>query len=277
LGKVEPIKRETSTARNRIVAAAVVLVAVGIILAVLIGDLIEDVILEGAPLNIPVLSDLFAYIAQGTLNVISSSGYLGVFFLMFLENTSLPIPSEVVLPFSGYLAAQGGMNLWLVIAISTVAGVLGAAVDYYIGFFLGLEGVKRAQYLPIQQKHLDSAAKWFNKYGSFAVFGSRLIPGFRTIISFPAGILHMSLAKFLSLTAIGCFLWDAILAYAGFYAGTHLQATISAVRYLSIIAIITVPVAVAVWYIVNRRRRKNNAAGKAASLATGTESSKFLS
>ncbi len=257
LGKAEPEKNAASTARNRVVATAIVLVAVGIILAVLIGDLIEDVILEGAPLNIPVLSALFSYISEATLSVISASGYLGVFFLMFLENTSLPIPSEVVLPFSGYLAAQGGMNLWLVIIISTVAGVLGAAVDYYIGFFLGLEGVKRAQYLPIQQKHLDSAVKWFNKYGSMAVFGSRLIPGFRTIISFPAGILHMNLTKFLSLTAIGCLFWDAILAYAGFYAGIHLQATISAVRYLSIVAIITIPVAVAVWYLVNKRRHKN--------------------
>jgi membrane protein DedA with SNARE-associated domain len=256
LGKVEPEKRETSIARNKIVATAIVLVAVGIILAVLIGDLLEDVILESAPLNIPVLSALFSYISEGTLSVISSLGYLGVFFLMFLENTSLPIPSEVVLPFSGYLAAQGNMNLGLVIAISTVAGVLGAAVDYYIGVFLGLEGVKRAQYLPIQQKHLESAVKWFNKYGSFAVFGSRLIPGFRTIISFPAGILHMNLAKFLSLTALGCLFWDTLLAYVGFYAGTHLQATISAVRYLSIIAIIIIPIAIAVWYLLNKRRRK---------------------
>jgi membrane protein DedA with SNARE-associated domain len=257
LGKAEKEKRVASAARNRVIATTIVLVAVGIVLAVLIGDLIEDVILEGAPLNVPVLSALFTYISEATLSVISSLGYAGVFFLMFLENTSLPIPSEVVLPFSGYLAAQGSMNLWLVIAISTVAGVLGAAVDYYIGFFLGLEGVKRARYLPIQQKHLDSAVKWFDKYGSLAVFGSRLIPGFRTVISFPAGILRMNLAKFLSLTAVGCLFWDAILAYAGFYAGNHLQATISAVRYLSIAAIITIPVAVAVWYLVNRRRRKN--------------------
>jgi membrane protein DedA with SNARE-associated domain len=175
---------------------------------------------------------------------------------MFLENTSLPIPSEVVLPFSGYLAAQGNMNVWLVIVISTVAGVLGASVDYYIGFFLGLEGVKRERYIPIRREHLESAAKWFSKYGAFAVLGSRLIPGFRTVISFPAGIMHMNLVKFLSLTAIGCLFWDAILAYAGFYAGSHLQATISAVRYLSIVAITVVPIAVAVWYLVNKRRRK---------------------
>lgn len=254
LGKVEKEKRAASNARNRVIATAIVLVAVGIALAVLIGDLIEDVILEGAPLNVSVLSALFTYISESTLNIISSFGYLGVFFLMFLENTSLPIPSEVVLPFSGYLASQGSMNLWLVITISTVAGILGATVDYYIGFFLGLEGVKRARYLPIQQKHLDSAVNWFSKYGSLAVFGSRLIPGFRTVISFPAGILRMNLAKFLSLTALGCLFWDALLGYAGFYTGTHLQATISAVRYLSIAAIITIPIAIAIWYLVNKRR-----------------------
>ncbi len=80
-------------------ATAIVLVVVGIVLAVILGDLIEDVVLEGAPLQIPLLSSLFSYIADGALSVISTSGYLGVFFLMFLENTSLPIPSEVVLPF----------------------------------------------------------------------------------------------------------------------------------------------------------------------------------
>jgi membrane protein DedA with SNARE-associated domain len=256
LGKAETGKRESSPTRSRIVATAIVLVAVGIVLAVIIGDLVEDVVLEGAPLQIPLLSSLFSYIADGTLYVISTSGYLGVFFLMFLENTSLPIPSEVVLPFSGYLAAQGNLNLWLVIALSTVAGVLGAMVDYYIGFVLGLEGVKRARYLPVQQKQLDAAVKWFNKYGALAVLGSRIIPGFRTVVSFPAGIMHMNLKKFLSLTAVGCFVWDVVLAYAGFYAGTHLQATISAVRYLSIAAIIAVPAAVAVWYLVNRRRSR---------------------
>jgi membrane protein DedA with SNARE-associated domain len=270
LGKTETEKREASTTRNKTVATALVLVAAGIILAVLIGDLIEDVVLEGAPLNIPILSGLFTYIADGTLNVISSLGYSGVFFLMFLENTSLPIPSEVVLPFSGYLAAQGNMNLWLVILISTVAGILGAAVDYYIGFFLGLEGVKRKRYIPIRKEHLESAAKWFNKYGALAVLGSRVIPGFRTVISFPAGIMHMNLTKFLSLTAIGCLLWDVALAYAGFYAGSHLQATISAVRYLSIAAIIAVPAAIALWYLVNRRRRKKQT-GQEAQPATNIE------
>jgi membrane protein DedA with SNARE-associated domain len=259
----EPEKRATHAFRSKIVVAVLILIAVTVVIAILAGDLLEDLLLEGGFPAVPWLTGFFSYVADGTLSTISALGYVGVFLLMLLESTSLPVPSEVILPFSGFLASEGQMSLWFVIAISTVAGLLGSVVDYYIGFALGIEGVKRVKYLPVKREHLESAVKWFNKYGALTVFGSRLIPGFRTLISFPAGMMRMRMAKFLALTGLGCLLWDTILAYAGFYAGVHWQTTISAVRYLTIAAIIAVPAAVIAWYVVNKRRRKRQQANAA--------------
>jgi membrane protein DedA with SNARE-associated domain len=270
----EPEKRATHAFRSKIVVTVLILIAVAVVLAVLAGDLLEDLLLEGGFPAVPWLTGFFSYVADGTLSLISASGYAGVFFLMLLESTSLPVPSEVILPFSGFLASEGQMSLWFVIVISTIAGLLGSVVDYYIGFALGFEGVKRVKHLPVKREHLESAVNWFNKYGALTVFGSRLIPGFRTLISFPAGMMRMRMAKFLALTGLGCLLWDTILAYAGFYAGVHWQTTISAVRYLTIAAIIAVPAAFIVWYLMNKRRRKRQQAHAATSL-TQTESSKF--
>jgi membrane protein DedA with SNARE-associated domain len=271
----EPEKRAAHAFRSKIVVAVLILITVAVVLAVLVSDLLEDLLLEGGFPAVPWLTGFFSYVADGTLSLISALGYAGVFLLMLLESTSLPVPSEVILPFSGFLASEGQMSLWRVIGISTVAGLLGSVVDYYIGFALGLEGVKRVKYLPVKREHLESAVKWFDKYGAFAVFGSRLIPGFRTLISFPAGMMRMRMAKFLALTGLGCLLWDTILAYAGFYAGSHWQTTISAVRYLTIAAIIAVPAAFIVWYVVNKRRRKRQQVHAAATPLTQTESSKF--
>jgi membrane protein DedA with SNARE-associated domain len=273
----EPEKLETHAFRSKIIVAVLILIAVVVILAVLVGDLLEDLLLEGGFPAVPWLTGFFSYVADGTLSLISASGYAGVFLLMLLESTSLPVPSEVILPFSGFLASEGLMNLWFLITISTVAGILGSVVDYYIGFALGLEGVKRLKYLPVKREHLESAVIWFNKYGALAVFGSRLIPGFRTLVSFPAGILRMRMAKFLALTGLGCLFWDTILVFAGFYAGIHWQTTISVLRYLSIVAIIAIPAAFVAWYVVNKHRRKRQQLNGTTTSMARTESSKFLS
>jgi membrane protein DedA with SNARE-associated domain len=176
---------------------------------------------------------------------------------MILESSSLPIPSEVILPFSGYLASQGHLNLWLVIAFATVAGLAGSLIDYYLGSLLGLEGIKKLRILPMKQSQLESVAKWFDTYGPLTVFGSRLIPVFRTLISFPAGTVRMRVAKFLLYTGLGCLLWNTTLAYAGFYAGIHWTEIIAVIRPLSITAIATIPSVLIVYYALTRRKRKS--------------------
>ncbi len=248
--------RRITALKSKVIASVLIVIAVGLVLAVLVGDLIEDALIEGATPSLPLLTNMFSYVVQGALSVISTSGYYGIFLLMLLESSSLPIPSEVILPFSGYLASQGFLNLWLIIVVTTVAGLTGSLIDYYLGALLGLEGIKRLKYLPIRKGQLESAVKWFASYGSVAVFVSRLIPGFRTLISFPAGIVRMSIAKFLFYTALGCLLWNTILACAGFYAGTHWQETVSIIRYISIAAILTIPLALILYYALIKRRRE---------------------
>ena len=102
--------------KNKALATALIVIAVALILAGVVGDVIEDVLIEGAPTNLPPLTSIFAYIVNGSLSAITASGYYRIFVLMVLESSSLPIPSEVILPFSGYLSSQGHLNLWLIIA-----------------------------------------------------------------------------------------------------------------------------------------------------------------
>jgi membrane protein DedA with SNARE-associated domain len=253
------LKKQTgrlTTLKSKVLATALIVMAIAVICAVLAGDLIEDALIEGTSPGLPFLTNIFSYIAQGTLNVISTSGYTGIFILMLLESSSFPIPSEVILPFSGYLASQGHLNLWLIISITTIAGLAGSLIDYYLGSLLGLEGVKKLRYLPIRDSQLEAAVKWFHTYGSIAILGSRLIPGFRTLISFPAGIVRMNMTKFLLFTAFGCILWNTTLTLAGFYAGVHWQEALIIIRYLTIVAIITIPLILILYYVAFRPSRK---------------------
>jgi len=253
------LRRKTDrlvTLKRKVLAASLIVIAAGVVFVVLAGDLIEDTLIEGTSPGLPLLTNMFSYIAQGALNVISTYGYVGIFILMLLESSSLPIPSEVIIPFSGYLASQGYLNLWLIVGITTIAGLAGSLIDYYLGFLLGLEGIKKLRYLPVKDSQLDSAVKWFNSYGSLAVLGSRLIPGFRTLISFPAGIVRMNVTKFLLCTAFGCVLWNTTLAFTGFYAGVHWQEALIIIRYLTITAIIITPSILILYYAVFKPRLK---------------------
>jgi len=246
-GRVAPLE-------NKIVAAALIVVFAGVLFVVLVGDYVEDAFMEGV--NFGSVANVFTSIAQGTLSVVSASGYLGIFVLMLLESSSFPIPSEIILPFSGYLASQDHLSLWLIVLVATVAALAGSLIDYYLGLLLGLDRIKNLRYLPIKDRQLDSAVKWFDRYGPEAVLGVRLIPGFRTLISFPAGIVRMSKTKFLLYTALGCVLWDAILTSAGFYAGAHWEETLTAIRDLTIVAVIALPLVLILYYVVSKRRHE---------------------
>jgi membrane protein DedA with SNARE-associated domain len=244
--------------KSKAIAAALIVIVVALVLAVVVGDVIEDALVEGAPISLPPLTSMFSYVVNGSLSLITASGYYGVFVLMILESSSLPIPSEVILPFSGYLASQGHLNLWLIIVFATIAGLAGSLIDYYLGSLLGLEGIKKLKILSIKESQLESVVKWFDNFGTLAVFGSRLVPVFRTLISFPAGIVRMPVAKFLLYTGVGCLLWNTTLTYAGFYAGIHWSETVAVIRPLSITAIATIPTVLIVYYALTKRRHKHS-------------------
>jgi len=160
---------------------------------------------------------LSGFIISLIINFLSQFNYFAIFILMTLESTMLPIPSEVVIPFSGYLAYKGILNIYLVILFSSLGGLTGSLIAYYIGYFGGRSFIlKYGKYFFISEKNLQTAEKWFRKYGKISVFTTRLVPVIRTFISLPAGIGEMPIKEFIFYTFTGSLLWSAVLAYGGY-------------------------------------------------------------
>lgn len=164
--------------------------------------------------------------ASWIIGFISSASYWGIVALMFLENVFPPIPSELIMPFAGFMAAQGELDL-LVITIAGMTGsVLGALPLYYLGRRLGAVRVKRfadsyGRWLTVSGSDIERAVRWFQRHRGAAVFLCRLIPGLRSLISVPAGVAGMNLAQFLAYTSAGTGLWSGFLAYAGYLLGNN--------------------------------------------------------
>ena len=151
-----------------------------------------------------------------------------MFILMTLESASVPIPSEVVLPFAGYLVFIGVMDFYLVVLVSTAAGVVGALVDYYLAYFLGRPFVAvLLKAFGLRASSLERAESWFGRSGQWTVFAARFVPVLRSVISLPAGLFRMKLTYFVLMTAIGCLGWSAILVYAGYLAGGSLSTVVA--------------------------------------------------
>lgn len=246
----------TNSEKIRRKAPQIIFAAIVIAFVVYVAfEILEDVLIVGGSGD-PLINAIVSF-TRNVTKTVSSWSYTGVFGLMLLESSSIPIPSEVVLPFAGFLVSVGQLNIWLTIAVATVAGVAGAFIDYYIGL-KGANALAKNKVLGrvlFSTSQLDYASKWFNKYGAAMVFGARLIPGFRTLISFPAGAVKMSLAKFTVLTAAGCVVWNSVLVYVGYYLGRNWVEVAGILHYL-IIAAFAIGAAVIVAYFVIKRRRK---------------------
>lgn len=167
-----------------------------------------------------------------SLNLVTSLmvtlGYAGLFALMFLESASLPVPSEVVLPFAGYLAFTGQMNIVVVLVVSTVASVAGALLDYFLALWLGRPIVLRVfKWAGVRADHLDAAEKWLDSKGSLSILVARFVPVLRSVISLPAGAVKMKLSTFTLMTALGGFGWSLFLVYLGYSAGLLWQGALA--------------------------------------------------
>jgi len=168
------------------------------------------------------ITGIFSQLASWVVKIISDSGYLGVGFLMTLESACLPIPSEIIMPFSGYLVVLGRFSLWFVIIWGTIGNLLGSIIAYSIGFYGGRPFIERyGKYVLIRREELDKSQRFFEKHGSLSIFFSRLLPVIRTFISFPAGISKMPFWKFCLYTLIGSLFWSALLSYIGVFLGEN--------------------------------------------------------
>ena len=153
--------------------------------------------------------------------IIGSIGALGVAALMFLENVFPPIPSELIMPLAGFVAANGGASFWVMVAAGTAGSLAGALLWYWIGARLGPERLRRlaarhGRWLTVAPDDIDRASDWFGRRGRAAVLLGRLVPTVRTFVSVPAGIAGMPLAPFVGYTLAGTLLWTALLAGAGY-------------------------------------------------------------
>src|SRR4051812_32578647 len=135
---------------------------------------------------------------------ISTLGYGGIVLLMAIESACVPLPSEIIMPFSGYLVYTGRFNLWLVSIAGAFGCVVGSLVAYWIGMYGGRPLIEKyGKFLLISHHDLDLADRWFGRFGEVIVFGSRLLPVIRTFIAFPAGVARMNLKKFVMYTFLG--------------------------------------------------------------------------
>ncbi|WP_177160404.1 DedA family protein [uncultured Fusobacterium sp.] len=155
------------------------------------------------------------------LNILSKFSYLGIFFLIFIENVFPPIPSELILVFGGFISKSLNLNFLLLVVFATLGSSTGAIILYYAGkkiplekmeSFLEKKWVKRLGFKP---GDIKKSLKYFEKYSTFAVFFGRCIPVVRSLISIPAGMQNMSLRKFLIYTTIGSGIWNTLLIYIG--------------------------------------------------------------
>jgi membrane protein DedA with SNARE-associated domain len=168
------------------------------------------------------IHSILAAISGFIIATISVLGYGGIILLMAIESACIPLPSEVIMPFSGFLVFDGRFNLWLIALAGAVGCVLGSAVAYWVGMYGGRPLIERyGKYILISHHDLDLADRWFKKYGDWAIFFSRLLPVVRTYISFPAGIARMRFGHFVLYTFLGSFPWCLGLGYIGLKMGQN--------------------------------------------------------
>lgn len=166
------------------------------------------------------ISLILQTISNFALGVIEWGGYWGVFFLMVLESANIPVPSEIIMPFSGFLAASGIFNFWLAVFVGALGNLIGSLFAYWIGYLIRHNVLHWDNHRV--NKEVERAQKWLDKWGDWAIFISRLLPVVRTFISFPLGVLKVkSLWRFSYLTFLGSFIWSAFLTYLGFILGKN--------------------------------------------------------
>jgi membrane protein DedA with SNARE-associated domain len=199
-----------------------------------------------------VLESLFLYVIE----LLRPLGYWGIALGMAIESACIPLPSEIVLPFGGYLAATGRITLFQAIAAGQLGGMAGSILCYWLGRSLGREGLLRwGRYILISERELDKADAWFARRGEWTVFLGRLLPGIRTFISLPAGISRMDFGRFLLYSFIGMLPWSIVFTQVGYKLGQNWLAVRHLLHRFDLVIIVLL-VAAVVWFIWHRLRER---------------------
>jgi len=208
-----------------------------------------------------IVANVLALIGVWGITIISNLGYLGIFILMALESMIFPIPSEIVMPFAGFLIAQGQFSFAGILIFSSLGSLLGSLLSYYIGKFGGHRFIlKYGKYLLLDEHDLQKTETWFATKGERTIFIGRFIPIVRHLISLPAGVGKMNLRRFSIYTLLGAACWNMLLAYAGYVSGKNWAVIRHYTEPVSIIVAVLLVIAF-LWFVLRhwwhkRRERK---------------------
>ena len=193
----------------------------------------------------------------------ANMNYLTIIFLMAIESTFIPLPSELVLPFAAWKASQGELNLFLIIFFASVGCVLGATFNYVLSRTLGrtiiygLADSKAAKFFFINREKLQKSENYFIENGNTSTFVGRFVPGVRHLISIPAGLAKMDFKKFLLFTFTGSFLWNTVLSLLGYYFGKNQEVLMAHFHQLKWVALgIGILFVLYLVFVKNRKKRK---------------------
>lgn len=201
------------------------------------------------------------FIATYITKFIASTGYITVFIGMIMESMVFPVPSEAIMPFAGFLIAEGKFSFLWVIIISTLGSIIGSLISYYIGFYGGQPFItKFGKYFLLDQEEFEATNRFFQKRGSITIFICRFIPVVRHLISIPAGMAKMNLWKFSILTIIGAGLWNTFLAYVGFRLRQNWQLVMQYSKTIDevIVVIILVLLGLYIYRHVHKKTKKDH-------------------
>jgi len=193
------------------------------------------------------------------VTTIGSMGYIGIFLLMAMDSSIVPIPSEIIMPPAGYLVHQGKMDMTLVILSGTLGSLFGAYANYFAARWLGRPLlIKYGHYVLISEEKFASIEKFFLSHGQISTFIGRLLPVVRHLISLPAGLAGMSHFKFTLYTTAGAFLWVSILTLIGYFIG-HNEALIREYSHQVVIGVIVLSVVLVSVYVIMHKRKSARA------------------
>ncbi len=217
------------------------------------------------------ISKVIELLAVFTTGAISAMGYWGVVFLMAIESACIPLPSEIIMPFAGYLVFQGRMSLQGAAIAGAVGCVVGSIPAYYLGMYGGRPLIEKyGKWVLLSHRDLDLADRLFQRWGQWVVFAGRLLPVIRTFIAFPAGVSRMPMGKFIAYTLLGSYPWCLLLAWAGMKLGEawHTDPRFAAIYHRFEHVILAAFLLAVVWFVWHkvreaRRDRESGAARRA--------------